>query len=255
MTTGTDQATRLTSRELRELAVELDSKVREIGGLMRVSTMEVGWYARIMKEKNLFAVLGYSEDAYREEIGIPESTWYRQIQIAQGFKRLDKARYMQMTSSKAYMLLDLPETERIKDYWVDRAANPHISRSDLAAEIQTKLCAGTIRKDVTSREEREWLRIRMYAEAKHRVEEILENFCRDQGLGDDRGRALELLVVDADQLGAAVVKVVSTRLPELKATVELLKNASRPAEERCSAFERVASEFIVELGKASATMR
>jgi len=152
----------------------------------------------------------------------------------------------------------LPEQERIQPRWIKRAADPNVSDTDLIVEIQTLLATGEVRKDATSKEERAWLRIRMYAAAKERVEEMLDDFCHEHGLGEDRGQALELLLADADaslSSGAAVMKMIADRMPEMRTAVGILKDTATPIAERYAGLERFVSRFIVDLARASAPHR
>jgi hypothetical protein len=238
------------STDLMKLAEELDGKVRAICGIVRQSTMAIGWYARTMKEFNLFPLLGYEDEKhYLESLDIAQATWYHNIQLAEGYKRLDRDVYMTMQPTKAFKMLDLPESERIKPEWIALAADPNVTASEVACRIEGYLLNGG-RKDATSRRPRSWFRCRMDDDAKVLVEEELDNFCHENGLGDDRGRALELMIVDANRFGAAVLKVWRDRFEEFKAMAELLENANRPYEERCKAYEKFAKRFICDMGKA-----
>jgi len=252
-TTMTAEKVQVTEAEAqRRRAKELDRELCKLGKMLRTSAMQIGWVARELREKRLFVVLGYpSEDAYREHIGVARSSWYRGMQVAEGFKRLEKSVFLTMGYEKAYSSLDLPEQERIQPHWVKRAADPNVSDADLVVEIQALLQTGEVKTDATVREERAWLRIRMYAAAKERVEELLDDFCHEHGLGEDRGQALELMLADASPAGAAMLKVISDRVPEMRAAVELLKNTTRPVAERYVGLERFVSRFIVDLAAAS----
>lgn len=241
------------AKKLKDEATAIFKRLLLVGKLERTSTMEIGWEARKLKEKKLFHVLGFeTEDACREKLGVQRATWYRSIQIATGFQKLTKKVFLTMFSGKAWQLLDLPEDERIKPYWIKRASDPQLDEATLVAEIAMKLEKGEIKKDATSKENRGWLKIRMYLLDIEMVEGTLDEFCRKHELGDDRGEALKLMLADSTDSGAGALKVIKQRLPELKATVELLKDASRPAEQRCDAYEKSFSTFITELGKAVA---
>jgi hypothetical protein len=236
--------------DLQTLADELDGKIRAICGIVRTSNMAIGWYARLMRENNVWPLLGFdSEREYLEDRDIPVSSWYFNVQLAEGYKRLDRDTYMSLRPSKAYAMLDLPEAERVKPGWLALAADPDVTVKEVVGRIELHFATNGAH-DVTCRQERGTFRCRMDLDAKELVEEVLKQFCAQHGLGDNLGRALELLIVDANWFGAAVMKVIRDRLDELKATVELLKNADRPAEERCAVYEKQMRRFIVELGKA-----
>src|SRR5208283_4080178 len=111
--------------------------------------------------------------------------------------------------------------------------------------------SGEVKQDATVAEDRVWFKVRMYATQLEVVKQMLDEFCKLHSLGDDYGRALELILVEKGQNMESVVSVIQNRLPELKATVELLKDANRPAEDRCAAFEKAATSFITELAGAA----
>ena len=236
------------------------SGLKKIAHLQRTSTMEIGWIAREMKEKSEFAVLGMEENECRETIGIERATWFRSIQIAEGLKNVGKKRFLTLFAGKAYQLLRLSEKDRYKDVWLDRAADPKLTEAALTEMIDHKLEVGELKADATSVEERGWFKIRMYKKDLDMVNEKLTDFCKEHGLGDDYGQALVVLVTDnVDEKMPAteiamlreVKKALQNRMPELKATVELLKDAKRPAEDRCATFEKTALVFINDLAKAA----
>ena len=228
--------------------------------MQRTSTMEIGWRGREMKQDNDFARLGVEENEFREQVGIERATWFRAIQIAEGLKNLSKKRFLTLFAGKAYQLLRLSEKDRYKDAWLDRAADPKLTEAVLTEMIDSKLDSGEVKADATSVEERGWLKIRMYKAALEVVKQKLENFCKEHGLGDDYGEALSVIMSDEadDKLTAPEIEMLrkvrtelQVRMPELKMTVELLKDAKRPHCECCKTFATSATGFIEGLAKAA----
>jgi hypothetical protein len=248
----------------KQRATEHLAGLKKVAHLQRTSAMEIGLRAFEMKENSEFAVLGMEEDECRELVGMERSNWYRLIQIRSGLKNLPKKRFLSLYSGKAYQICRLSEKDRYRDVWLDRAADPKLTEAALTEMIDAKLETGELKTDATSVEERVWLKIRMYKKAFDMVKQKLDAFCHEHGLGDDYGEALSIIVTDKgdDALKNAVTDIelemlrkvraaLQEKMPELKATVELLKDAHRPAEDRCKAFEKAATGFITELAKAA----
>lgn len=258
--TAAVEAKQPSTDKARKIAEQHLSSLKKTAILQRTSTMEIGWQARIMKEGSEFSILGMEENDCREQVGIERSTWFRSIQIAEGFKKLKKHEFLKMQSGKAFQLLRLSENDRYKDAWYKRACDPKITEAALTEMIDAKLETGELKADATSVEERVWLKIRLYKASFESVMEKLKVFCHNNGLADDYGEALTQIMSDKadEKLGTAeigMLRAIRTamqeKMPELKATVELLKDAKRPAEDRCTAFEKAATSFITELAKAA----
>lgn len=114
----------------RDAAQQHFKALKKTANLQRTSTMEIGWIARGMKAGGEFEILGMEETQVYESVGLARSTWFRSIQIAEGFKMLKKSEYLKLISDKAYIGLKLPESDRIKQHWLDKMCDPKISTDD-----------------------------------------------------------------------------------------------------------------------------
>lgn len=253
-------SSREVARKLRETAIQNMKRMEQLSSLERTSSMEIGWIAFRMKESNQFEMLKLSEEEARQKVRMERSNWYRLIRIASGLRKLKKGDFLKLYAGKANLLLQLPEDERYKPLWLKRAEDPDLSEAELESMIASVVESGEVKQDATVVEEREWLKIRMYKSALDAVMQKLTEFCKKHALGDDFGRAIELIVADKSEdvmtsdeieMLRRVRAALQDKMPELRVTVELLKDSSRPADERCSAFERAANTFLTALSEAA----
>lgn len=179
------------SPELTSKAIEVDRKIRGAEKSHRQSTMEIGWYGRILREESLFLELGFeSEAAYRQEVRISRSTWYRMIRIAEHFTKVPLDAFLTMTADNAEQLTLLSESDRIKPEWIERAATltgPKLEDEIVKYEARTK--------NIPLREARTTLKLNLAMGQKEVIERGLEKWCRDHGISDP-GYGLELLVAE-----------------------------------------------------------
>ena len=90
------------SRKLREKAKANDALVTTLKETARVSSLEIGWICREMKEQNQFPLLGFdTENEYRKAKKIGRSTWFRYIGLADKFKKLPKAEFLKLIAENA----------------------------------------------------------------------------------------------------------------------------------------------------------
>ena len=124
--------------------------------------MEIGWIARGMKSAGEFEILGMEEVQVMDAVGMERSTWFRAIQIAEGFKNLKKSEYLKLYSGKAYVGLKLPESDRYKPHWLARMCDPKLSTEEFEEIVAKKIEAGEVKQDATSVEDRDWFKVRLY---------------------------------------------------------------------------------------------
>ena len=211
------------SQHLAARAQEIDHLIRGAEQAHRLSTMEIGWYGRILKEEKLYLQLGYeSEAVYRESARISRSTWYRMIRIAEHFRKIPLAAFLSMTADNAEQLTLLPEDERIKPEWIERAAS--MGGSELEYEIVKHKAKA---ENIPIREARTSLKIDLAISQREVIERGLERWCRDHGISDP-GYGLELLVAEyTDRV--TMVGYIQEVLPKLR---DSLAKAITPEELR-----------------------
>ncbi len=244
----------------RDAAQQHFKALKKTANLQRTSTMEIGWIARGMKAGGEFEILGMEEVQVMDAVGMERSTWFRAIQIAEGFKNLKKSEYLKLYSGKAYVGLKLPESDRYKPHWLARMCDPKLSTEEFEEIVAKKIEAGEVKQDATSVEDRDWFKVRLYKKDLEQCQQVLEDFCKEHDLGDNYGQALVVILTDKAQsrLSAPEIKMLfalkdafKENMPTLIATIKLLGNAKRPAEERCTAFEKAGLEFVQKLSEAA----
>jgi len=173
--------------------LELDKKLAKLGGIQRKTALEIGFYGRKAKERKIWFKCGIeSEDQYRaSRVGVSRSTWYEVIRLAEGLKRLTLEELLRISQQNCSRLLALPETLRYDGEWLDKAET--MTEETFALAVEESIDA---HHNIPEEERRVWFKLKMYKTQREVIEAILKEFAADEGLGDDLGRALELILAD-----------------------------------------------------------
>ena len=68
-------------------------------------------------------MLGYeSERQAQEASGVKQATWFNVVRIADAFPNVEEKIFCAMKLTNAEALMDLPESKRLTEYWMRRAA-------------------------------------------------------------------------------------------------------------------------------------
>jgi hypothetical protein len=155
--------------------------------------MRIAYYGWRMKLSDGWTRFGMEpgprgEEAYRESLGIPKSTWYRLIRVGQSLHQLPLAELERISVTNAEILLSVSPTI-LHDYgWVHEART--LPSSQLAALVtERNKTAGDDREPLTL------FSVSIPYLAKQAITEMLDTF-KDKNLLTSRGQALEMLVAD-----------------------------------------------------------
>lgn len=238
--------------KLRKRAKEHMQQMLKLAQTARVSTMEIAYIGWRMKKDEEFAVLGMEEEDFRNRLHIERSTWYHNLQTAGGLEKLPKREFLQLASGKAFLLAtQLSESERYKPEWLKRATDPEVTESALEEMIRAAKAEGEVVDDATVAEPRTKLTIRCYESQKQVIEQKLKEFCAAHSMGDDFGRALELILVEkSGDRPSLLLKVISEHIPTIKGVVSLIRKEEDECP-RCKAVRGAVEPFILDLGKAA----
>lgn len=142
-----------------------------------------------MRMANGWSDFGYeSEEACRDAMGVPRSTWYKALRIGEALFNLSFEDLQAITVGNAELLIQVAP-ELWADYpWVQEAK---VLSSDKLAEriVMRNQTAG--RDD----EPMAYVRYKVPYSAKSAIEEMVESFQQREGL-NTAGHALEMLVSD-----------------------------------------------------------
>jgi len=172
---------------------EYDAELRMAAKALRVSSMRIAYYGWRMKLSDGWVRFGLEpgprgEEAYRESIGVPKSSWYRLIRVGQSLHQLPLADLERISVTNAEILLAVSPTI-LHDYsWVHEART--LSSTQLAALVtERNRTAGDTREPLTL------FTASIPFLAKQAINEMLDTF-KDKNLLSSRGQALELLIAD-----------------------------------------------------------
>ena len=173
------------SGDLREYDRELRFAARDY----RRSLARIAWFGSRLCATEGWRQLGYpDEDAYRESLDIPHSTWHKYLRLGYQFQSLSVAEFESIKVTNLQTLLSVSPTI-LQDYnWIQEAKT---LKPERLADLVTQ-------RNKTVGDDREplvYLGLKIPLLAKRAIETMLDNFQRQHGLSS-KGQALEMLVAD-----------------------------------------------------------
>lgn len=215
-------------------------------GLTSVSSMQIGYHARYMKEKKLFQVLGFeNENDAREAAGVGESTWYENIRLAEAFKDVPEKRFVAMKQSNAKALADMPESKRNDTHWLRMAET--MKFKDFSAKIDEAM-EGRARASDT-KEASTSLKISMPASRKKVIEERTKEFAKIHGMeAGDVGKVLEVMSLEMTE-GKTLIGSITNAVQRVKLLKEFIKSGAS-AEEIVTKAEAELDAMVLEFNEA-----
>lgn len=208
-------------------AQQIDARLREAGAKHNRRSMEIGWYGRILKVKNLWPYLGYTtetddagnevqilytEKSYRIAIRIGRSTWYRMVALAESFKDLPAEQFFGMQIENAEALAECAEEIRYNPEMVQKAATQ--SEKDFAHSLLLDQAHRTKRP---LEEMPDTLKIFLTHGQKKAIQNGLREWQEEHGIQNE-GEAIEMLL--AEYRGRiSLVKYLSESITMLRKTI------------------------------------
>jgi uncharacterized protein YeaC (DUF1315 family) len=221
-------------------AQQIDVRLREAGAKHNRRSMEIGWYGRLLKVKNLWPFLGYTtevddsgneiqvpytEKSYRIAIRIGRSTWYKMVALAESFKDLTAEQFMEMQIENAEALSECNEEVRYNPEMVKKAAT--LSEKDFAHEL---LVDQAHREKRPVEEMPDTLKIFLTHGQKKAVMQGLREWQEEHGMQNE-GEAIEMLL--AEYRGRiSLVKYLSESITMLRKTINYCDSPDRWADVR-----------------------
>lgn len=210
------------------------------GGLVSVNSLRIGFHAYALKKENLFGILGFEcEDDAREASGVGQSTWYANLSLAEKFTGVAEDLFCAMKQANAKTLADLPESQRLTEYWLRRAATDSIEtfKAVIDAELDGKARASDGKERSTT------FKQTMPASRKKAVEEGLKDYAKEVGV--DESRALEVMVEEHRQSVSLLGSITHAieRIGTIKRLSESALSAGEILEKALTELEAIVAEF------------
>lgn len=195
------------------------SIITKSGGLVSVNSLRIGFHANVLKKDNLFGILGFeNEKEAQQASGVGDSTWYAMIRLAEQFNGVSEDLFVGMKQANAKALADLPESQRLTEYWLRRAATD--SMDTFAALIDAELDGKARESD--GKERTVNYSVKMPTSRRKAVQSGLLEYSKVVGCDGDESRALELLVAEKTGTPSLVGTITSAvqKMKQVKTWIE-----------------------------------
>ena len=222
------------------------STITKAGGMLSVSSLRIGYHAAILKRGGMFGILGFENESEAQEAsGIGDSTWYAMIRLAEQFPGVEESIFVEMKQANAKALADLPESKRLTEYWLRRAATD--SMDTFAALIDEEMDGKARASD--GKERTVSLNYKMPKSRKKAVEEGLREYAKQVGVEGDESRALELLV--AEKTGSvSLVEAITHGVHRCGKVKELIESGIMSSDEVLAQVVVLNEDSILEFTSA-----
>ena len=219
--------------------------IEQSGPLVSTNSLRIGFHAAALKRDNLFGILGYENEKQAQEAsGVKQSTWFNVVRISDAFPNVEEKLFCAMKLTNAETLMDLPESKRLTEYWMRRAATDSTDtfKAVVDEEMNGKAKPSDGRERVVS------INIKMPQSRKKVVEAGLLEFAKSAGCDGDESRALELLV--AEKTGSvSLIGSITNAVQRCKKIKELMESGLS-SDEILSQVVVLNEESILEFGAA-----
>jgi hypothetical protein len=216
--------------------------IQQAAPLASSNSLRVGYHAAILKRQNLFGILGYaSEKEAQEASGFKTATWFNVVRIADAFPNVEEKLFCSMKLTNAETLMDLPESKRLTEYWMRRAATDSIDTFQAVVDEEMNGKA----KPSAGREKTAKFEVSMSSSQKKSIEGGLKVISKELGCEGNEAKTLELLVAEHKEgvsLVGAITKAID-RIGKIKefeksglSADEILEKVDGELEEMASLF-------------------
>ena len=173
--------------------LEYNTALQEAARAYRVSTMRIAFYAHRMRMCEGWVALGLDagprgEEAYREHLGIPRSSYYRAARIGQAFHQLSLPELERIPIGNAEILLSVNPLIFNDHNWIHEARTLPATRLAELVSARNK-AIGDNREPLAS------MMFRVPLLARQAIDSMLTKFQKQHELSS-KSQALELLIAD-----------------------------------------------------------
>jgi hypothetical protein len=219
--------------------LQYDTELRAAAKAYRNSLAKIAYYGFRMRLSDGWTLLGLEpgprgEEAYRESIDVPRSTWYKAVRIGQQLHQLSLEDLSRIPTTNAELLTQVDPAIQHDFPWTEEAKTlPPKEMADLVA---------TRNRTVGGKEPLSTLLFRVPFLAKRAIEDMLEAIQHKYELSS-KGQTLELMI--ADLHNDANLLAATDRAERLMAGIaESMKRRQAPEDEQ--QWLRLAMEVLHE---------
>ena len=201
---------------------ELQSAARGL----RMDLAKIAFYGWKMRLADGWTRFGFEsgskgEEAYRESLDVPHSSWYKHVRIGQALHQLTLADHERIKVSNRELLMQVNPTI-IHDFpWLSEAK---VLKPKAFAEL-----VASRNKTVGDKEPLSTIALKVPFLAKQAIEDMLESFQHRHELSS-KGQALELMIADL-QHDASLLSAVGQARKLLTGVAQSMKNRKAPEED------------------------
>jgi hypothetical protein len=216
--------------------------IQQSGPLVSTNSLRIGFHAAALKRNGLFGILGYENEKQAQEAsGVKQATWFNVVRIADAFPNVEEKLFCAMKLTNAEELMDLPESKRLTEYWMRRAATDSIEtfKAVVDEEMNGK------EKPSNGREHIVTFSAKMPKSRKKAVEAGLLEFAKSVGVEGDESRALELMVQEHTG-GVSLIEAIKHAIDRIAAIKQLGSSglsAEEVLEKAYAELDGIVSEF------------
>jgi hypothetical protein len=220
--------------------------IQQSGPLVSANSLRIGYHAAALKRDNLWGLLGYANEKEAQEAsGVKQSTFFNVMRIAEAFPGVEENLFCSMKLTNAETLMDLPESKRLTEYWMRRAATD--STDTFQAVVDEEMNGKT--KPSAGRERVVKFEIKMSSSQKKSINEGLTEYAKSAGCEGNDAKAIELLVAEHKE-GVSLVGTIShaiDRIASIKKFGDSGISASEALEKAYAELDEMVGEFTAAL--------
>ncbi len=185
--------------------------IQQSGPLVSTNSLRIGFHAAALKREGLFGILGYeNEKEAQEASGVKQATWYNVMRIAEAFPGVEEKLFCSMRLTNSEALMDLPESKRLTEYWLRRAATDSIDTFQAVVDEEMNGKA----KPSDGREKIVPFSVKMTKSQKKSVETGLQEYAKSAGCEGNEAKAIELLVAEHKE-GVSLIGTISKAIDRI----------------------------------------
>ena len=223
-------------------------QIKQASVLQSRNSLRIGYHAYAMKEKGLWGMLGYRDEAEaREAAGVGESTWFSTIRLAEQFKGVPEELFTGMRLTNAKALSDLSDEKRSDRTWLKSAADD--SLKNFQAKVDLEMNGKTKPSDGKDPEPIQTFKTSMPASQKRVIESGIKSYAVSVGIDPaNTGKVLE--TVFAEHSGSVgLISSITTAVQRVKAAKEVI-HSGRSLEEVIEQVEKMLDEVVIDFAAA-----
>jgi hypothetical protein len=218
--------------------------IQQSGPLVSTNSLRIGYHAAALERDGLWGLLGYaSKKEAQEASGVKQATFFNVMRIAEMFPGVEERLFVSMKLTNAEALMDLPESKRLTEYWLRRAATDSI---DLFAKVVKEEMNGK-EKPSNGREKVVpiFKGLKGPESREKTVKAGLLEYAKAVGCDGDESKALELMVSEHTGGGVSLIESITHAIVKI-GEIKEMKESSMSLDEIIDFVYKRLDEIIAE---------